>query len=153
PRPAVGRRARLAAQVRVGRRSHVEVFIEEQEYHMMNRQVRLAARPVGAIKRSDWNFTEEAVREPKDGEMVVKISHISLDPAMRGWMNEGKSYIPPVEIGAVMRAGGAGRVVASKLAGFKEGDEVAGNFGVQQYAISDGKGVRKVDTSFAPLPR
>ena len=120
---------------------------------MMNRQVRLAARPVGAIKRSDWSFTEEAVPEPRDGEMLVKVSHISLDPAMRGWMNEGRSYIEPVQIGAVMRAGGAGRVVASKHPGFREGDEVAGSFGVQQYAISDGKGVRKVDTSFAPLAR
>src|SRR6185436_9976705 len=119
----------------------------------VNRQVRLAARPVGLPKRGDWNFTEEALRQPGEGELLVKVSHISLDPAMRGWMNEGRSYIPPVEIGAVMRAGGAGRVLASRHPGFKEGDEVAGNFGVQQYAISDGKGVRKVDTSFAPLAR
>jgi len=72
---------------------------------------------------------------------------------MRGWMNEGKSYIAPVGIGEVMRAGGAGRVVASKHPKFREGDEVAGSFGVQRYAISDGKGVRKVDTTFAPLAR
>jgi hypothetical protein len=85
--------------------------------------------------------------------MLVKVTHISLDPAMRGWMNEGKSYIRPVAIDEVMRAGGAGRVVASRNPGFKEGDEVAGNFGVQQYAVSDGKGVRKVDTRFAPLER
>ena len=118
-----------------------------------NRQVRLAARPSGLPKRSDWNFTEEAVPEPAEGEMVVQVSHISLDPAMRGWMNEGKSYIRPVAIGEVMRAGAVGRVVASKHPGFREGDEVAGSFGVQQYAVSDGKGVRKVDTRFAPLPR
>ena len=119
----------------------------------MNRQARLAARPVGMPKRSDWKFVDAPVPDPKDGEMVVKITHISLDPAMRGWMNEGKSYIKPVAIDEVMRAGGAGRVVASKNPGFREGDEVAGNFGVQQYAISDGKGVRKVDTKFAPLER
>ena len=119
----------------------------------LNRQVRLAARPSGMPKPADWRFTEEPVPQPGEGEMVVRVSHISLDPAMRGWMNEGRSYIAPVEIGAVMRAGGAGRVVASKHPGFREGDEVAGNFGVQQYAISDGKGVRKVDTSFAPLAR
>jgi hypothetical protein len=83
----------------------------------------------------------------------VKVTHVSLDPAMRGWMNEGKSYIRPVAIDEVMRAGSAGRVVASKNPAFKDGDEVAGNFGVQQYAISDGKGVRKVDTKFAPLER
>jgi NADPH-dependent curcumin reductase CurA len=118
---------------------------------IVNRQVRLAARPVGLPKRSDWNYTEEELREPADGEFAVKVSHLSLDPAMRGWMNEGKSYIRPVEIGEVMRAGGAGRVVSSKHPQFKVGDEVAGSFGVQEYAISDGKGVRKVDTRFAPL--
>jgi NADPH-dependent curcumin reductase CurA len=71
---------------------------------------------------------------------------------MRGWMNEGKSYIRPVGIGEVMRAGAAGTVVASRLAGFREGDAVVGTFGVQEYAISDGKGVSKVDTRVAPLP-
>jgi NADPH-dependent curcumin reductase len=62
-----------------------------------NRQVRLAARPMGLPKRSDWNFTEEAVGEPADGQVLVKISHISLDPAMRGWMNEGRSYSGPAQ--------------------------------------------------------
>jgi NADPH-dependent curcumin reductase CurA len=101
--------------------------------------------------RENWSFTEEAVGEPGEGELLVKVSHISLDPAMRGWMNEGRSYIRPVAIGEVMRAGGAGRVVASRNPAFREGDEVAGNFGVQEYAISDGKGVRKVDTRRVPL--
>jgi len=119
----------------------------------MNRQARLAARPTGMPKHSDWKFVDEPVPELKDGEVLVKVTHISLDPAMRGWMNEGKSYIRPVAIDEVMRAGGAGRVSASKNPAFREGDEVAGNFGVQQYAISDGKGVRKVDTKFAPLER
>jgi NADPH-dependent curcumin reductase CurA len=118
---------------------------------IMNHQVRLAARPVGVPKRSDWNFTAEAVPEPAEGELAVKVSHLSLDPAMRGWMNEGKSYIRPVAIGEVMRAGGAGKVIASRHPGFRVGDDVAGSFGVQEYAISDGKGVRKVDTRFAPL--
>src|SRR5258707_4530532 len=117
----------------------------------MNRQVRLAARPVGLPTRADWTFTEEAVPEPGEGELLVEVSHISLDPAMRGWMNEGRSYIRPVAIGEVMRAGGAGRVLASRHPGFSEGDEVAGNFCVQQYAISDGKCVRKVDTRLVPL--
>ncbi|MGZ5032908.1 MAG: NADP-dependent oxidoreductase [Usitatibacter sp.] len=117
-----------------------------------NHQVRLAARPVGLPKRTDWQFTEEAVPEPQDGQLVVKIRYISLDPAMRGWMNEGKSYIRPVAIGEVMRAGAAGQVVASRLPGFKEGDFVIGAFGVQEFAVSDGKGVQKVDTRFAALP-
>jgi len=119
---------------------------------MKNRQVRLAARPVGLPKRSDWQFTDEAVPEPGDGQFVVAVSHLSLDPAMRGWMNEGKSYIRPVEIGEVMRAGGAGKVTASKHPKFAVGDTVTGGFGVQQYAVSDGKGVIKVDTRLVPLP-
>ena len=119
----------------------------------MNRQARLAARPVGTPKHADWKFVDEPVRDLGEGEVLVKVTHISLDPAMRGWMNEGKSYIRPVAIDEVMRAGGAGRVVASRNSGFREGDDVAGNFGVQQYAISDGNGVRKVDTKFAPLER
>jgi NADPH-dependent curcumin reductase CurA len=106
---------------------------------------------VGLPKPSDWKYTEEAVRQPAEGELLVAVSHISLDPAMRGWMNDAKSYIRPVAIDEVMRAGGAGKVLASRHPGFKEGDLVAGSFGVQQYAISDGKGVRKVDTRFAPL--
>ena len=118
----------------------------------VNHQIRLAARPVGMPKPSDWKFTEEPVAEPKDGEMVVKILYLSLDPAMRGWMNDAKSYIAPVEIGAVMRAGGAGRVIASKHPKFQVGDLVSGAFGVQEYAVSDGKGVIKVDTRFASLP-
>src|SRR5215472_2338097 len=118
-----------------------------------NHQFLLAARPVGLPKATDWTLNSEPVRDIADGEIVVQNIYLSLDPAMRGWMNEGKSYIRPVAIDEVMRAGAAGRVVASKNAGYKEGDEVAGNFGVQQYAISDGKGVRKVDTKFAPLER
>jgi NADPH-dependent curcumin reductase CurA len=68
---------------------------------------------------------------------------------MRGWMNAGASYIPPVEIGAVMRAGAVGRVTASAHPGFAVGDEVSGTFGVQEYAVSDGRGVIKIDTSLA----
>jgi NADPH-dependent curcumin reductase CurA len=117
-----------------------------------NHQFRLAARPVGLPKASDWSYTEEPIPEPKDGEILIKILFISLDPAMRGWMNEGKSYIPPVGIGEVMRAGAAGRVVASKNPAFAAGDHVAGAFGVQEYALSNGKGLTKVDVSFAPLP-
>ena len=103
------------------------------------------------IKRSDWQFTEEPAAEPKDGEILVKVQYLSLDPAMRGWMNEGKSYIRPVAIGEVMRAGAAGTVLASKHRKFKEGDVVTGGFGVQEYAVSDGKGVHKVDTRLVPL--
>jgi NADPH-dependent curcumin reductase len=119
---------------------------------MINHQVRLAARPSGLPKRSDWKFTEEPVREPGDGEVVIKILYISLDPAMRGWMNEGKSYIEPVGIGDVMRAGAVGRVIASKNPGFAIGDFVYGGLGVQEYAVANGKSLTKVDPKLAPLP-
>jgi hypothetical protein len=79
----------------------------------MNRQFRLAARPVGLPKATDWQLTEEAPAPLKDGEVRVRVLYLSLDPAMRGWMNEGKSYIRPVAIGEVMRAGGVGIVEAS----------------------------------------
>ncbi len=120
--------------------------------NIVNHQFQLAARPVGMPKRSDWSYTEEPVREPGEGELLVKVLYISVDPAMRGWMNEGKSYIPPVGIGEVMRAGAVGRVIASKNPGFSVGDYVSGMFGVQEYAVSSGKGITRVDTGVAPLP-
>ena len=119
---------------------------------LINHQFRLAARPVGLPKRTDWNYTEEPVRDPGPGEVLIKSLYISLDPAMRGWMNEGRSYIEPVQIGAVMRASGVGRVIASQNSGFAVGDHLAGLLGVQEYAISDGKGVNKIDPKLAPLP-
>ena len=119
---------------------------------VVNRQFRLAARPVGLPKRSDWNLTEEPVAEPGTGEFLVEVLYISLDPAMRGWMNEVRSYIAPVGIGEVMRAGAVGRVVASKHPGFAAGDHVYGGFGIQEYALSKGDGVTKVDAGLAPLP-
>jgi NADPH-dependent curcumin reductase CurA len=117
-----------------------------------NHQFRLAARPVGMPKRSDWKFTEEPVRDPGQGEVRVKVLYLSLDPAMRGWMNESRSYVPAVGIGDVMRAGGVGRVIASKHDRFAVGDAVTGPFGIQEYFLSDGKGLTKVDTKIAPLP-
>jgi NADPH-dependent curcumin reductase CurA len=104
------------------------------------------------VKRTDFDYVEEPVAEPGDGEILVKILYISLDPAMRGWMNEGRSYVPPVGIGEVMRAGAAGRVVASNNDKFALGDHVVGTFGVQEYALSDGRGVIAVDPNLVPLP-
>jgi NADPH-dependent curcumin reductase CurA len=118
----------------------------------MNHQFRLAARPVGLPRAGDWTYGEEAVREPDDGEVLVKVQYISLDPAMRGWIREGRSYIPPVEIGEVMRALAAGEVLASKHPDVAVGDRVTGMLGVQEYAVVHGGGVLKVDTGLAPLP-
>src|SRR5512137_1435714 len=102
---------------------------------LVNHQVRLAARPVGLPVASDWQFTEEAVAEPAEGGVLVKTLALSLDPAMRGWMNEGKSYIAPVGLGEVMRAGGIGVVVASKNPAFAVGDRVSAGLGVQEYCL------------------
>jgi NADPH-dependent curcumin reductase CurA len=98
-----------------------------------NHQIRLAARPVGLPKATDWHTTTEPVTDAAQGGVLVQVLALSLDPAMRGWMNEGKSYIRPVEIGELMRAGGIGRVVASRTPAFAAGDLVAGTFGVQEY--------------------
>ena len=100
---------------------------------LVNHQMRLASRPTGMTSAENWQFTEEAVAEPAEGGLVVKTLALSLDPAMRGWLNDAKSYIPPVGIGEVMRAGGVGRVVASRHPGFAVGDIVTGTPGVQEY--------------------
>ena len=122
-----------------------------------NQQIRLAARPVGMPKLSDWNFTSEPVRDIADGEIVVKALYLSLDPAMRGWMNDAKSYIRPVAIDEVMRAGGIGKVVASKSPKFAVGDIVSGGIGVQAYWVGAANdktaGFYKVDPKMAPLPK
>jgi NADPH-dependent curcumin reductase CurA len=110
----------------------------------LNHQVRLAARPTGLPGPEVWEHTSEPVPEPGEGRFVVRISHVSLDPAMRGWMNEGKSYAPPVGIGSVMRALGLGEVVASNHPGFAVGDTVTGVLGVQDYVETDGSGLQKV---------
>ncbi|MBX7248885.1 MAG: NADP-dependent oxidoreductase [Caulobacteraceae bacterium] len=118
---------------------------------LQNRQVKLAARPVGNPKREDFSFETAQVAPLEDGEVLVRVSHLSLDPAMRGWMNAGRSYIPPVELGEVMRAGGAGEVVESRHDAFRPGDQVTGITGVQQYAAIKGERLQKVDTARVPL--
>jgi NADPH-dependent curcumin reductase len=100
---------------------------------LTNHQIRLASRPVGLPTRANWRFTAEPVAEPGPGGVLVKTLYLSLDPAMRGWMNEGKSYIAPVEIDAVMRAGGVGRVIASNNRAFAVGDYVSAGLDVQEY--------------------
>jgi NADPH-dependent curcumin reductase len=117
-----------------------------------NAQVRLARRPAGLPSAEDWEHTTEDVPEAGPGQLLVRNLYLSLDPAMRGWMREGRSYIPPVGIGEVMRAGAVGVVVAGETAKFSVGDHVSGMFGVQEYALSDGKGVVAADPSLAPLP-
>jgi NADPH-dependent curcumin reductase CurA len=113
---------------------------------------RLAARPSGLPKASDWEYVEEPAPEPQEGQFLVRVEFLSLDPAMRAWMNPGRSYIPPVGIGEVMRAAAIGTVVESRHPDYDAGDCVQGVFGVQRYALSDGRGVARIDTALAPPP-
>src|SRR5262245_11203374 len=120
---------------------------------MSNRMVKLARRPKGMTMRADFSIEDSPIPQPGAGEFRVKVHYISLDPARRGWMNEARSYVPPVGLGEVMRAYAAGTVEASNNPSFKVGDAVTGIFGVQKYAISNGEHVYKVDTGQAPLER
>ncbi|WP_428699665.1 NADP-dependent oxidoreductase [Stappia sp.] len=118
----------------------------------MNRVARLVNRPApGLVSPDCFEIRDEAVPEPGEGEFRVRAQFVSLDPAMRGWVNDGRSYVPPVGLGDVMRAFSAGTVEASRHPDFHEGDAVVGLFGAQTHAISDGKGVQRADTSIAPL--
>src|SRR5262245_65188831 len=110
-----------------------------------NRVVRLKKRPVGEVKPDNFAIVEEPLAEPQDGEIRVRIEYISLDPAMRGWIAEGRSYVEPVALGDVMRAYAAGHVELSRNPKFAVGDAVTGLLGVQSHATSHGKGVLKVD--------
>ena len=112
-----------------------------------NRRLRLAARPDGEIKDSDFDLVGAPIPEPGEDEFVVEITHISIDPAMRGWMSSARSYLPPVGIGEVMRALAVGRVTASRHPGFEPGDWVHGPFGAQEHAVSDGQNAYKIQVS------
>ena len=118
----------------------------------LNRQFLLAQRPVGLPSRETFSYVETPLGEPGPGQILVKNLYLSLDPAMRGWMNDAKSYIPPVGIGEVMRALGVGEVIASQHPDFAVGDHVNGALGVQDYFLGEPKGFYKVDPKRAPLP-
>jgi NADPH-dependent curcumin reductase CurA len=119
---------------------------------LINKQVKLNSRPIGLPKLSDWEIADSDIVQIVDGQVLVKVLMLSIDPAMRGWMNEGKSYIEPVGLGQVMRAGGIGIVVESRHDSIKQGDHVSGLLGVQQYSILAAKELTRVDSSLAPLP-
>src|SRR5205809_967560 len=110
-----------------------------------NHQLRLTSRPSGDVEPNDFELTEEPVASPDDGQAVVKTLYLSMDPAMRGWMSDAPSYVPPVGLGEVMRALGAGVVVESNSPGLASGDHVVGLFGVQEYATLPADGLTKVD--------
>jgi NADPH-dependent curcumin reductase len=116
-----------------------------------NVQVLLARRPEGWVKESDFNIVRTPVPAPAAGQLLVQIQWLSLDPYMRGRMNEGKSYAKPVELGEVMTGGTVGKVIESNHKRFKTGDYVVGPLGWQQYAVSDGEGLTRVDANLVPL--
>lgn len=113
-------------------------------------QIRLAKRPVGLPDISTWELTTEELPELQDGQALVKVDHLSIDPAMRGWLNDTRSYVPPVQIGEVMRAIGTGTVVASADPAVAVGDHVRGMFGVTDYAVLPGSALEPIDLDVAP---
>ncbi len=119
-----------------------------------NRVCKLVKRPPpGLVQRDVWAIEDLPLREPGPGEFRVKIGYVSIDPAMRGWINDSKSYVPPVGLGEVMRSYSVGTIDASNHPDYKVGDAVQGLFGVQQNAISNGQNVGRVDLSKAPMQR
>lgn len=116
-----------------------------------NRQIVLASRPRGFPELENFRLETGPVAAPNDGECLVRGIYLSVDPYMRGRMNDGPSYAPPVQIGQLMAGSVVGRVVVSRFDGLKEGDIVAGEMGWQEYAVVRGKALRKVDPSLAPI--
>ena len=114
-------------------------------------EVRLASRPQGWPTPDNFSLVRVDVPPPGDGEVLVRNRFMSVDPYMRGRMNDAKSYAPPVQIGEVMGGGATGKVIASNNRRFELGDFVEGMFGWQEYAVSNGKGVRKLDAKLAPI--
>ncbi|HEX6564273.1 MAG TPA: NADP-dependent oxidoreductase [Chthoniobacterales bacterium] len=116
-----------------------------------NCRILLARRPAGEPDESDFTLSEVELEDPQPGQMLLRTLWLSLDPYMRGRMSDRKSYAPPVEIGDVMVGGTITEVIASKLEGFIPGNIVEGRTGWQEYALSDGTGMRKVDPSLGPI--
>ena len=117
----------------------------------LNRRIILAARPIGYPKESDFRLVEESVPEPRDGQVLIRSLWLSLDPYMRGRMRDAPSYAAPVQIGEVMTGGVVGRVVISRNDDYEAGDIVEGRIGWQDYAVSSGSNIRKVDETLAPI--
>ncbi len=117
----------------------------------VNRQITLASRPIGFPKVSDFQLEYCPLPQPTAGEVLVRSVYLSLDPYMRGRMSDAPSYAPPVAIGAVMTGGAVGFVVESQNSRFRPGDAVEGMLGWQEYAIPQGRELRKIDPSLGPI--
>ncbi len=120
---------------------------------MNNKQIIFKKRPLGVPEKDTWELQNNTIPELQEGEILVQHHYISLDPAMRGWMNDTKSYIPPIAIDDVMRSGSIGKVIENNgNPKFEVGDVVTSWGGVQQYVVTNGDGWYKVDTNLAPMP-
>lgn len=117
----------------------------------VNRQILLAARPVGAPKPSDFKLDEGPIAEPAPGQILVRNIYMSVDPYMRGRMVDRKSYTPPFQVGQPLDGRAIGQVVTSTHPKFAAGDYVASMLGWREYFVSSGEGVNKVDRALAPL--
>jgi len=118
----------------------------------INHQWRLAARPVGNLKESDFQWAAEPMPELQDGQILVRNLYLSLDPANRGWVREEGSYMAPIPLGSVMLGSTVGVVEESRNPSFQAGDNVQGFLGWQEYAVSDGAGLNKLpNTPAIPL--
>ena len=138
----------LAGSIRRARRPRAESPIKPAA---VNRQVLLRRRPVGPPRLEDFEIAESPIPAPREGEILCRTLYLSVDPYMRGRMNEGRSYAAAVELGQVMVGGTVSQVVESRHPGFARGDLVAGYNGWQAYAVSTGAGVRKLDPGQAPI--
>src|SRR5579863_896165 len=116
-----------------------------------NRQVTLAARPVGEPKESDFALVESEIPRPGEQEVLARMLWVSLDPYQRGRMNDARSYARPVEIGEVMTAQAVGQVIETRSSKFKVGDTVLGPFGWQEFAVAPAHHLRLVDPRIAPI--
>jgi NADPH-dependent curcumin reductase CurA len=118
---------------------------------LLNQQIILKQRPIGLPNADTWQLIEAPMEPLREGQMLIENIYASVDPAMRGWITDRKSYIQPVEIGATMRAGTVGRVLESRNDRFAAGDFVQGGGGIQNYLVSDGRGWTKIERTSIPL--
>ena len=116
-----------------------------------SREIRLAARPRGTPAASDFELAEVEIADPGDGEILVRNAYVSVDPYMRGRMNDAKSYVPPFALGEPMRGGAVGQVIASRNDRWREGGWVQHDLGWREAAVLDGRGIRAVDPALAPV--
>ena len=117
----------------------------------MQKQIKLASRPVGTPSMEDFAFIEAPIAAPSDGEVLVRTIYISVDPYLRGRMQDVKSYIPPFQLNEVITSGVIGQVVESRSEHFSKGDVIIGNLGWQEYSIANEREIRKIDPTLAPV--